>query len=482
MVKNTLVIIIFLIVTYVSGQDFTGPSLVDFEFIDHSANVENGPDTIGFSISAMDDITGIGSCSVLLKSPLGNHNAAGMAIFLTSPLSGTAGGEIVIDEYVESGTWKVDQITLYDSYGNKTNYHQFFLQGSYDIEVEVISNQDITAPLITGFILDPGPYETMTSPDMINFIVSATDAVSGLANAFVTFESPLGFHTAGGIINFESGAAGGTESGTAEVGVFVEGGLWRVNEITLRDVVGNDFTYDYLLLQMMGFPTLTCEVLSTSDILAPMMVSCEMETETVNIGSGQGLFTVTISGTDNLSGLKSADIRLESPLGYHTAATFLQFEEGIPAGTATGTGMIKEHSYPGEWTVTEIGIADVAGNRRSYDEFLLQMMGLKITLNVDNVVSVKDETGEILSYQLKQNYPNPFNPNTVIEFTIPERTPARIVIYNTAGEKLLTIGEGEYDPGNYKVGFDASGFSSGVYYYRLITENFGETKKCVLLK
>lgn len=91
-------------------------------------------------------------------------------------------------------------------------------------------------------------------------------------------------------------------------------------------------------------------------------------------------------------------------------------------------------------------------------------------------------------YSVMQNYPNPFNPQTTIKFKIPQtnanNTPVKtlITIYDILGSKVAEILNDNFVPGTYEVNWNASGFPSGVYYYRLESGSFTETKKMVLIK
>jgi photosystem II stability/assembly factor-like uncharacterized protein len=93
---------------------------------------------------------------------------------------------------------------------------------------------------------------------------------------------------------------------------------------------------------------------------------------------------------------------------------------------------------------------------------------------------------EHLRFELKQNYPNPFNPTTIIEFSIPYGTEINslvlLKIFDVLGNEIKTIFDEVKEPGNYKVAFDGSDLPSGVYFYKLMTENFSSTKKLILLK
>jgi flagellar hook assembly protein FlgD len=90
-------------------------------------------------------------------------------------------------------------------------------------------------------------------------------------------------------------------------------------------------------------------------------------------------------------------------------------------------------------------------------------------------------------FELGQNTPNPFNPNTVIVFAVPRPAEVRIEVFNVLGQKVKTLSN-EFSKAGYKRvewdGTDDSGSSvaSGVYLYRMISGDFSDTKKMLLLK
>ena len=86
------------------------------------------------------------------------------------------------------------------------------------------------------------------------------------------------------------------------------------------------------------------------------------------------------------------------------------------------------------------------------------------------------------SFELSQNYPNPFNPITTIKYAVPQQSFVNISIYNLLGEKILTLINEDKQPGNYEVLFDGSNLSSGVYFYKIVSSNFIETKKLILMR
>ena len=95
------------------------------------------------------------------------------------------------------------------------------------------------------------------------------------------------------------------------------------------------------------------------------------------------------------------------------------------------------------------------------------------------------------TFYLYQNYPNPFNPATKIKFDIPflpsgireaEGVMVRLVICNILGSEIAKLVNEPLIPGSYEIEWDASRFPSGIYFYKLNTESFSETKRMVLLK
>lgn len=101
---------------------------------------------------------------------------------------------------------------------------------------------------------------------------------------------------------------------------------------------------------------------------------------------------------------------------------------------------------------------------------------------IDNTVGVDNKTDIIPNFILLQNYPNPFNPSTTIEYTIDKPNDVRIVIYDMLGIEVKTIVNEFKYPGNYRVLFNASNLSSGIYFYQLINGNNIKTKSMILLK
>jgi hypothetical protein len=107
---------------------------------------------------------------------------------------------------------------------------------------------------------------------------------------------------------------------------------------------------------------------------------------------------------------------------------------------------------------------------------------IKVAGNAIPLTSVKEKKGIPSTFGLDQNFPNPSNPTTTINYTIPTRSHITLSVFNTLGQKVAELVNGEKDAGAYEVTFDASALASGVYLYRIEAGSFVQTKKLVVVK
>ncbi len=93
-------------------------------------------------------------------------------------------------------------------------------------------------------------------------------------------------------------------------------------------------------------------------------------------------------------------------------------------------------------------------------------------------------------FSLSQNYPNPFNPSSKFKVQISKLSNVKIVVYDSAGREIETLVDEQLKPGTYEVNWNASGYSSGVYFYQLTarqnagssTEDYSGARKMLLIK
>lgn len=143
-------------------------------------------------------------------------------------------------------------------------------------------------------------------------------------------------------------------------------------------------------------------------------------------------------------------------------------------------GIFKRYAYH---------VGGAAGN----DVFIAFRYGQDVTVDgyvvyVDDVLvkgpltSVSPKTGYPLEMRLEQNYPNPFNPSTTIAWGVPERSHVSIRIFNLIGQEVGVLVDALMEPGFYKTTWDATGFPSGTYFYRLQVGSAMQTRKMVFLR
>ena len=145
-------------------------------------------------------------------------------------------------------------------------------------------------------------------------------------------------------------------------------------------------------------------------------------------------------------------------ISTNNGTTWTEKSEGIPAMSSI-TAMIVSNEY------LLLGTAFYSVWRRPLAE---------ITQNYTEEIKP--------SYMLMQNYPNPFNSQTKLKFEIEKQGLVKVVIYNLMGREVQTLLNETLNPGIYVVPFNGAGLSSGVYFYKLITDGFTETKKMLMIK
>jgi hypothetical protein len=104
--------------------------------------------------------------------------------------------------------------------------------------------------------------------------------------------------------------------------------------------------------------------------------------------------------------------------------------------------------------------------------------------NFGSIVNSVSNNGSSIpdKFALNQNYPNPFNPSTKIEYTLQSASNVTLRVYNVLGQVVATLVSEKQDVGFHFVTFDASKFTSGVYFYKINAGNYSATRKMILMK
>jgi photosystem II stability/assembly factor-like uncharacterized protein len=161
----------------------------------------------------------------------------------------------------------------------------------------------------------------------------------------------------------------------------------------------------------------------------------------------------------------------------------LQFTDNNTAFAVKGGGIYKSIDGGATWVYQ--CYANTANRLNMFDSNNGYAFGEAGTVyHTDNggSVGITPVNHMVKNYSLSQNYPNPFNPATKINFSIPKSGLVQIIIYDLMGREVKVLVNEFKTTGEYSVDFNGSRLSSGVYFYKLITDDFVETKKMMLVK
>ena len=118
----------------------------------------------------------------------------------------------------------------------------------------------------------------------------------------------------------------------------------------------------------------------------------------------------------------------------------------------------------------------------SFNSFNSSAIGFWNIYQQDNLTSVENDEKIPDKFELRQNYPNPFNPSTTISFSIPKEEFVSLTVYNSLGEEVAELINETKQVGNYDINLNASGLSSGIYFYKIQAGSLIQTKKMILIK
>ncbi len=149
--------------------------------------------------------------------------------------------------------------------------------------------------------------------------------------------------------------------------------------------------------------------------------------------------------------------------------------EWILVGFREGYGTTTE---PRDYSFVD-DIGGLIGNSLAYR---LKQLDFDGSYEYSDEVMVEVEILLPSEFTLHQNYPNPFNPVTTISYSLPLNSQVELVVYNTLGEEVIQLVNGEKEAGQHSVEFDAASLPSGVYFYKIQAGSFDAYKKKVLMK
>lgn len=190
-------------------------------------------------------------------------------------------------------------------------------------------------------------------------------------------------------------------------------------------------------------------------------------------------YNLLVNRLSNNDGNSNMNLTAWQSLGYDVHSFIALNDDQIFVDPANSNFHLLASSQPvntGTSLVSTVVNVDIDGVARpqgtGYDIGAYEFMSSTL-VEEENVVS---------DFWLYQNYPNPFNPTTVISYRLPAGSTVTLKVYDVLGNEVETLVEEERPAGIYKVEFDASGLSSGMYFYTLNAGNFAPTKKMMLIR
>ena len=316
-------------------------------------------------------------------------------------------------------------------------------------------------------------------------------------NYSITVSGLSGPLTAG---HFHDGAAG-TSGGVVKTLTFVNNtasGIWSSTDAAQpwNDNMLTEFLNGKLYINVHTTANpggeIRGQVLRSTDIGFSAALDSVQETPApAGLVPGRGTFSVGLI-TDGTISYEGTVTGLSGPL---TAAHFHDAARGTAGGVVKSL-TFTNNSTKGEWTssdatqpLTDMLVRELVEGRLYVNVHTTANPGGEIRGQVANsgdlVSIVVEQVSKQMpsSFQLDQNYPNPFNPSTTISFALHSSGRVSLKIYNVLGQQVAVLLDGVKSAGVYKVTFDASALSSGVYFYRLSTgAGLSVAKKMVLMK
>jgi hypothetical protein len=114
--------------------------------------------------------------------------------------------------------------------------------------------------------------------------------------------------------------------------------------------------------------------------------------------------------------------------------------------------------------------------------YILTDSVIHMTVPTLTSVAAQPQPSVPLTFTLNQNFPNPFNPSTTIQYSIPHASRVTLKVYDVLGRVVSILVDEQKNAGAYSTEFDGKSLSSGVYYYRLTSNNNSDVKRMLLLK
>ncbi|NOS85979.1 MAG: T9SS type A sorting domain-containing protein [Ignavibacteria bacterium] len=282
-----------------------------------------------------------------------------------------------------------------------------------------------------------------------SFAVSGNNVFAGYTNG-VYISTNNGGNWSSSSINFEvyALAVSGNNifAGTYSMGAFVSGNNganWSQTSLNNRSIRSLTASGNYIYAGTFAYG---------------VYVSTNNGVNWTQYLPGKNIFSLSSSGSSVYAGCDSG-IYVSNDNGV----SWIQKNEGLGNSPSIGsTHIYNNYLFAGKESLSGIGIF-----RRPISE-------------LSSLSQISTEVPKL--FTLEQNYPNPFNPVTNIEFSVPKSAFVRLAVFDVSGREIEILVSDKLSPGTYNADWDASKYSSGIYFYTITSKSFSETKRMILIK
>ncbi len=251
---------------------------------------------------------------------------------------------------------------------------------------------DTTPPNMVAISFAP-TIDVTSGPKTVMVTATVTDNLAGVSGVTVVFTSPSGLQSNNQFLSRISGTSlNGVYQGLVPIPQFSEAGTWTLSAVQLRDSANNSVTITTATVQGLGFPT-TLNVVSVQDIQPPQVIALGIAPQTIDVSNGAQNLTITLSVTDNLSGVDLPPagflgfaVTYQSPSGkqqqFSATSDFQLISGNTLNGVWRATHSFPKLSEPGIWTVVGLQVNDSARNFTNLNDATIRSLGLNPNFTV----------------------------------------------------------------------------------------------------
>ncbi len=357
-------------------SDVTPPQLTSFSITPSVVNVSAGSQTVTFSASAQDDLSGVKEMVIWFDKTMPNgYSLVGVYGSYDDPWDdGSSAKSLTFLQSTASGTYNITSIDITDNMNNERTYYPADLTAKgfpTSLTVEGGGTGDTTPPQLTSFSITPSVVNVSAGSQVVTFSASAQDDISGVKEMVIWFDKtmPNGYSLVGIYGSYDDPWDDGSSAKALTFTSSTAPGTYSITSIDITDNMNNERTYYPADLTAKGFPTsLTVQSGGTGDTTAPQLTSFSITPSVVNVSAGSQTVTFSASAQDDISGVKEVVIWFDKtmPNGYSLVGVYGSYDDPWDDGSCAKALTFPQYAATGTYTVTSVDVTDNMNNKRTY--------------------------------------------------------------------------------------------------------------------